>query len=103
MSTVTLELPDDVVQVLTASGKDVTQEVRLALAFNLCSRGEMSTSLAAQLAGLSYADFLEAAAQRHVELFPVDADELKRTLGRPLQDDVKLEQIKEDLARAGRN
>lgn len=38
MNTVTLELPDDVVQVLSAMGKDVTQEVRLALAFNLCSR-----------------------------------------------------------------
>ena len=100
MSTVTLELPDDVVQVLSATGKDITQEVRLALAFNLCSRGEMSTSLAARLAGLSYGELLNAAAQRHVELFPVDFDELKRELGRPRPDNVTLEKIKEDLARA---
>lgn len=100
MSTVTLELPDEVVRVLAGSGQDVTQEVRLSLAFNLCSRGDLSTSLAARLAGLSYAEFLQAAAQRHAELFPVDADELKEELGRPLPDDVNLEKIKEDLARA---
>ena len=71
-----------------------------ALAFNLCSRGDLSTSLAARLAGLSYEEFLQAAAQRHVELFPVDLDELKEELARPLPDDVNLEKIKEDLARA---
>jgi predicted HTH domain antitoxin len=100
MGTVTLELPDEVLQVLSSNGKDVTQEVRLALAFNLCSRGELATSLAARLAGLSYAEFLNAAAQRHVELFPVDFDELRRELQRPAPDDVMLERIKEDLARA---
>ncbi|MBI2478501.1 MAG: UPF0175 family protein [Planctomycetia bacterium] len=100
MSTVTLELPDDVVQVLSATGNDITQEVRLALAFNLCSRGELSTSLAARLAGLSYAAFLNAAAQRHVELFPVDVDDLKRDPGRPGPDKVTLQTIREDLTRA---
>lgn len=100
MNTVTLELPDDVVQVLSAMGKDVTQEVRLALAFNLCSRGELSTSLAARLAGLSYEAFLNAAAQRHVELFPVDVDDWKRDLGRPRPDKATLRTIQEDLTRA---
>jgi predicted HTH domain antitoxin len=100
MSTVTLELPDDVLQVLSASGIDITQEVRLALAFNLCNRGELATSLAAQLAGLSYAEFLNAAVKRHVELFPVDIDGLKRELARPGPEQLTLEQIKEDLGRA---
>jgi hypothetical protein len=48
----------------------------------------LSTSLAARLAGLAYADFLEAAAQAKIDLFPLNLEELKQetssgyTLGR---------------------
>ena len=42
----------------------------------------MSTSQAARLAGLAYADFLDAAAEAHVELFPVDFEELEEAIAR---------------------
>ncbi|CAN5168376.1 hypothetical protein BH10PLA2_BH10PLA2_18180 [soil metagenome] len=62
--------------------------LRLSAAFSLCKQGQLPTSQAARLAGLPYADFLEAAALAKVELFPVDLEELKEqinlgyTLGR---------------------
>src|SRR5437764_9702003 len=82
MARVTVEIPDDLLVKLMNGGCDAGQELRLAAAFSLCSRGELSTSQAARLAGLTYADFLEAAARAKVELFPVDVEELKEEVSR---------------------
>jgi predicted HTH domain antitoxin len=82
MANVTLDIPDDLIAKLSAAGHEPVEVVRLAAAFSLCSRGELSTSQAAQLAGLTYADFLEAAARAKVKLFPVDVEELKEEIGR---------------------
>lgn len=76
MATITMQVPDDLLPKLKNSGLDVSEEIRLEAAFSLCSRGALSTSQAARLAGLFYADFLEAAARAKVQLFPVDLDEL---------------------------
>jgi len=76
MANVTMELPDDVLAKLRNAGTDAGAALRLAAAFSLCSRGELSTSQAARLAGLSYADFLAAAARARIELFPVNREEL---------------------------
>jgi predicted HTH domain antitoxin len=83
-----MDIPDDLQAKLRNGGHDVGGALRLAAAFSLCQRGELSTSQAARLAGLTYADFLETAAQEKIELFPVDLEELKEeiscghTLGR---------------------
>ena len=88
MVQVTLDIPDDVAERLAAAGMEAGPALTLAAAFSLCSKGKLSTSQAARLAGLTYADFLEAAARAKVELFPVDLEELKEeihggfTLGR---------------------
>src|SRR6516162_338487 len=88
MAKVTVEIPDDVMAMLTRATGEPDKELRLAAAFSLCSRGQISTSQAARLAGLTYADFLEAAAHAKVELFPIDYEELQEetrvgyTLGR---------------------
>jgi hypothetical protein len=88
MANVTLDIPDDVLVKLKSGGVEPGKALRLAAAFCLCRRGELSTSQAARLAGLAYADFLEAAAQARFELFPVNLEELKEetsigyTLGR---------------------
>jgi predicted HTH domain antitoxin len=88
MAIVAVEIPDDIVAKFKNLGSEAGKELRLAAAFSLCSRGELSTSQAARLAGLTYADFLSAAAQAKVELFPIDYEELKEeirvgyTLGR---------------------
>jgi len=88
MASVTVEIPDDLLQKLRNGSCEAAKGLRLAAAFSLCSRGELSTSQAARLADLTYADFLEAAAQAKVELFPIDfaefQEEIRRgyTLGR---------------------
>jgi predicted HTH domain antitoxin len=58
-----MELPDDLLAKLKNGGQDAGEALRLAAAFSLCSRGELSTSQAARLAGMTYAEFLEAAAE----------------------------------------
>jgi predicted HTH domain antitoxin len=82
MATIMVQIPDDVLSKLKCGGTDASQELRLAAAFSLCSRGELSTSQAARLAGLPYADFLKAAAHAKLELFPVDLDELTEAINR---------------------
>jgi predicted HTH domain antitoxin len=82
MASVTLEIPDDLLARLKKNGQEVSEAIRLAAAFSLCSRGELATSLAARLAGMSYADFLEAAAQAKIELFPVNLEEFKEEIER---------------------
>jgi predicted HTH domain antitoxin len=82
MASVLMEIPDDVQSKLQIGGREVGAELRLAAAFFLCQRGELSTSQAAGLAGLAYADFLETAAQARIELFPVDLEELKEEISR---------------------
>src|SRR5438128_5486178 len=82
MASVMVEVPDDLLLRLKNGGSEPGEALRRAAAFSLCSRGELSTSQAARLAGLTYADFLEAAARAKFELFPVDLQELKEEIGR---------------------
>jgi len=81
MASITMAIPDDVLAKLQDGGEPA-ETLRLAAAFSLCSRGELSTSLAARLAGMTYSDFLEAAARAKVALYPVDMDELAEEIGR---------------------
>lgn len=78
MASVTIKIPDDLVAKLQNGGSEPEESLRLAAAFSLCSRGELSTSQAARLAGMTYAEFLDAAARAKVELFPVDVEELNK-------------------------
>ena len=82
MADITMQIPDDLQTKLKNDGRDVGGTLRLAAAFSLCQRGKLSTSQAARLAGLTYADFLEAAARAKIELFPVDLEELKEEISR---------------------
>jgi predicted HTH domain antitoxin len=82
MANVTLEIPDDLLAKLKNHHQDVEHELRLAAAFTLCSAGELSTSQAARLAGITYGEFLEAAARAKVMVYPVDIEEFKEEIGR---------------------
>jgi predicted HTH domain antitoxin len=88
MASITVEVPDELIARLKNSWTDVGEALRVEAAFSLCSRGELSTSQAARLAGMAYADFLQAAARAKVMLFPVNLEELQEeatrgyTLGR---------------------
>lgn len=98
MASVTVDLSDDLVSALGATTSEAAQTVRLAAAFQLCAEGRLSTSKAAALAGLSYQDFLEAAAQHGAELFPYRPDEIAGELARDVDRD-GLAAIQEGLRR----
>lgn len=82
MASVTLEVPDDVIEKLSGDESKAVQQLQLSAAFSLCSRGQLSTSQAARLAGITYAEFVEAAARAKVTLFPINLDELKEEVSR---------------------
>lgn len=100
MATVTIEVPDDQLQDLGANADEAAKTLRLAAAFHLCGRGQISTGRAARLAGLSYTEFLETAGRHNVDLYHYDIDEIKAEIARPLPPGVDIEAIKQSIARA---
>jgi predicted HTH domain antitoxin len=81
MTIVQVPFPDDVFASLRKSPVEVEREVRLAAVIDWYRRGLLSQGRAAQLAGLSRADFLTELAVRKIDVFHVDMEELKREVG----------------------
>ncbi len=80
MTSVTLQLPEEIFSALRRSPDEFVRELRLAGAVHWYSRGEISQEKAAQIAGLNRKDFLLALAREKVDAFVVDIDDLKREL-----------------------
>ena len=76
MDTLTIRISDSVRAKLGVDDADAARAIRLAAAFSLCQRGQLSTSQAAELANVTYAEFLRSAAQAEVCLFPQTLGEL---------------------------
>ena len=60
MATVTIEVPDDAFAALRRSPKEFAQEMRVAAAIHWYRRELISQGKAAEIAGLSRREFLEA-------------------------------------------
>lgn len=82
MTTLTLELPEDVFSALRRSPAEFGRELRLAAAIHWYQRGQISQEKAAQVAGLDRTDFLMALAREGVDAFVVDFNDLERELER---------------------
>ena len=82
MTTVTLELPEDVFSALRRSPDEFAREMRLAAAINWYARGEVSQEKAAGIAGLDRGSFLAAVAREKVDVFQVDFESLKEAVDR---------------------
>jgi predicted HTH domain antitoxin len=94
------DLPDDLLQDLGGDAGKAVREILLAAAMHWCRRSEMSTSKAARLAGLTYAAFLEAAAEREVDLYDYDIEEINSEIAHLARVSVKSEDSSQDVARA---
>jgi predicted HTH domain antitoxin len=81
MTTVTLQIPDEVLAVLREEPVRFGAELRLAAAMNWYRRGTVSQEVAAQVAGLDRTDFLLALARQGEDVFRIDIDELAREVG----------------------
>lgn len=82
MTTLTLELPEEVFSALRRSPSEFGRELRLAAAIHWYQGSQISQEKAAQVAGLDRTDFLMALAREGVDAFVVDFDDLQREMGR---------------------
>lgn len=82
MTTVTLELPEDIFSALRRSPDEFGREMRLAAAIHWYEHGEISQEKAARIAGLDRTDFLAAVAREKTDVFQVDFASLKGELDR---------------------
>ena len=80
MATVTVEVPDGAFAALRRSPQEFAREMRIAAAILWYHQGLVSQGKAAEIAGLSRADFLDALFRAQVPACQVTAEELKEEL-----------------------
>lgn len=78
----TLELPRDVFSAFRLESETFLREMRLAAAVKWYETNQVSQAKAAEIAGLSRAEFLTALSRFGVSPFLVTADELIQEAGR---------------------
>lgn len=81
MATVTIDLPEKVLDELDSSRERAEKDVRLAAAIEWFRRGLISQGRAAEVAGLPRADFIDELARRKIEVFAVDFPDLAAEAG----------------------
>ena len=82
MTTVAIELPEEVFSALRRSPPEFVQQMRLAAAIHWYAQGKISQEKTALIAGLDRVDFLATLAAEQVDVFEVDLDSLQRELER---------------------
>lgn len=79
---ITIELPESAFSALRTSPDDFVKEMRLAAAVKWYEIGMISQSKAAELAGISRQEFLQALTRFKVSPFQVTSEELAEELAR---------------------
>ena len=100
MTSITIEVPDDVFHALRRSPQEFAHELCRAAAIQWYIQGLISQGKAAEVAGLDRTDFLFALAHAGVDAFQVNADELKEEVELALK--ARRERLTADLPDAGR-
>jgi predicted HTH domain antitoxin len=93
--TFTIELPENVLTSFARTPESFAREVRLAAAIEWYREGRVSQGKGAEIAGLSRREFIEALSRAEVDVFQIDAEELREEVERDLQ--VRRERLAADL------
>ncbi len=80
MTTVTVELPDDIFVACRLGPTEIAREMRIGLAVELYRRTVVSQGKGAEIAGLTRAGFIGALSARKVDVCQVDLESLEREL-----------------------
>jgi predicted HTH domain antitoxin len=80
MTSVTIQLPDELPSALHRSPTELEKDIKLAAAIDWYRRGLISQGRAAEFAGLPRAAFLDALAARKIDVMHVDIEELKQEI-----------------------
>ena len=83
--TITVQIPDALLEGLGESPEEIGREARLAMAIHLYGRGLISQGRAAELAGLSRWDFIDALGRAGVPACQVTPEELEAEVERAYQ------------------
>jgi predicted HTH domain antitoxin len=78
MSTINIEIPEEVLISLNETPETISQELRTLAAVKLFELGRLSSGQAAKLAGMSRVEFLMALGQYQVSPFQISPEELER-------------------------
>jgi predicted HTH domain antitoxin len=82
MTTVTLNLPDDVYNTLRKTPRDFARELPLAAACHWYAQGQIAQDKAAEIAGLSRAEFIDELARRRIPVGQYSIEEVLEEIGR---------------------
>jgi predicted HTH domain antitoxin len=80
--TITVQVPDALLEGLAESPEELGEEIRRVAAIHLYSRGLVSQGRGAEIAGLSRREFIEALGRARVPACQVTAEELEEEVER---------------------
>ena len=83
--TITVQVPDGLLEDLETSPEELDREIRLAAAIHLYSRGLISQGKGAEIAGLSRWDFIQALGRAEVPACQVTSEEVTEEVERAYQ------------------
>ena len=82
MTSVTIQLPDELPSSLHRTPAELAKDVKLAAAIDWYRQGLVSQGRAAEIAGVARADFLAALAERKIDVVQLDPEELEQDVNR---------------------